>query len=141
MTPRRAGSNPAISLVVILNEEFEIAYFMKIPGELKQLQDNDEVMSISLNRYKKRVENLMFSVCLNFEPLNYGVFLRNINGRPEKLVTPVKKEKFSFDQSSIPQVIKQHFDSKLISAVTTSLSINIDRPNKETYVIYYKKAE
>lgn len=63
------------------DETFELIFTIKMPGELKKLSKNKEVMSISLTRIKKGVEKLEFNVCLNFKPSKYYIEYVNVNFR------------------------------------------------------------
>lgn len=49
-------------------ESFEIGFMINLLNELDVLRDDDEIMSISLSRYLKGVDQLEFNVCLNFNP-------------------------------------------------------------------------
>jgi NAD-dependent SIR2 family protein deacetylase len=49
-------------------EMFDIVYRISLPGELRELSDTDEVMSISLARIGQGTMRLRFNVCLNFRP-------------------------------------------------------------------------
>jgi hypothetical protein len=53
------------------NEEFEIVYKIRLPGELNELSSTNEIMSVSLARVVHGVENLEFNVCLNYKPKSF----------------------------------------------------------------------
>lgn len=48
---------------------FDITYAIRLPGELKVLSPDEEMMSIALVRWKHPVGRLEFNVVLNYEPL------------------------------------------------------------------------
>jgi NAD-dependent SIR2 family protein deacetylase len=54
-------------------EEFDLVYRITLPGELQVLSSKNEIMSISLSRIARQVEQLRFSVCLNFRPASASV--------------------------------------------------------------------
>lgn len=97
------------------NEEFEIAFFIKLNNELDVLRDDDEIMSISLSRYKRGVEELEFNVCLNFEPSsvqveylkNKKLYLHNTKAKVKEYVPQTDLENtFTIQWSETPYIIK-----------------------------------
>lgn len=116
-------------------EPFSIVYFMKIPGELGQLSNNEEMMSISLNRFSKRVEKLVFSVYLDFLPSSVETFMRDEDGRASAL--RMKPDVVEIDQVDEIDERFRNYISKVRTACKISISVN--HPEKETYIIYYRK--
>lgn len=49
-------------------QEFDIVYKLKLPGELAELSQVDEMMSLSLVRIEQPVSRVEFNVVLNFQP-------------------------------------------------------------------------
>lgn len=49
-------------------ESFDIVYRITLPGELRDLSQVDEVMSVSLARISRGIDSLRFNVCLDFSP-------------------------------------------------------------------------
>lgn len=115
-------------------QEFSIIYFIKIPNELSQLSDNEEMMSISLNRFEKKIEKLSFGVYLDFIPAQIETFLRNQNSEAEIIdASPelVMTEKVTTDERF----------NKFVDNISTKskIMLDVEKPKKETYVIYYRK--
>ena len=117
-----------------MNEEFEIMYFIKIPNELNELCNNDEMMSISLNRYTKKIHTLKFNVILNFEPSNVVSYLRDNEGKVT--VSNIRLSEENYDMSMIPEQFKSYILDYNLKHI---LSLNCDNPLKQTYIINYKK--
>ena len=115
-------------------QEFSIIYFIKIPNELSQLSDNEEMMSVSLNRFEKNIEKLRFGVYLDFIPVQIETFLRSQNGDAEII-------------DSIPEldetgeiVIDERFKIFMDNiSIKSKIQLEVEKPKKETYVIYYRK--
>lgn len=114
------------------NEEFEIAFFIKLNNELDVLRDDDEIMSISLSRYKRGVEELEFNVCLNFEPSsvqieylkNKKLYLHKTKGKVKRYTPQTELEnKFNIKWSENPYIIKW----------------KCKNPKHDLYVINYRK--
>lgn len=124
------------------NEEFEIIYFIKIPNELQQLSETDEMMSVSLNRYNKRIDKLHFGVCLNFHPISTDKFLRG-NNNVSILTDDLHIEEITTNliESDIISTEAKMFFGEYINDVKilSKLSLNIVKPEKQTYIIYYRK--
>lgn len=100
-------------------ENFAIAYSINLINELDVLKSDGEIMSISLNRYEKGVEELEFNVCLNFEPSSAQVefkegdeldefFLEEGSQVEIKPYTPVSgnEQRFQIEWSSAPYIIR-----------------------------------
>lgn len=84
-------------------------------NELDVLRDDDEIMSISLSRYKRGVEELEFNVCLNFEPSsvqveylkNKKLYLHNTKAKVKEYVPQTDLENtFTIQWSETPYIIK-----------------------------------
>ena len=115
-------------------QEFSIIYFIKIPNELSQLSDNEEMMSISLNRFEKKIEKLRFGVYLDFIPVQIETFLRNQNSEAEIIDSiPVLEET---EEVSIDERFKIFMDN---ISIKSKILLEVEQPKKETYVIYYRK--
>jgi hypothetical protein len=52
-----------------VGKEFDIVYSIVLPGELDDLKDSNEIMSIFLGRIKQGIDELRFTVAWNFCPL------------------------------------------------------------------------
>jgi hypothetical protein len=116
-------------------ESFSIVYFIKIPDELGQLSNNEEMMSVSLNRFSRKVEKLKFMVYLDFLPSSVETFLRDEDGNACALkIKPEIAEVNSVDDidSRFRQFIKN-------VKIKCKISISVNDPEKETYIIYYRK--
>jgi hypothetical protein len=57
---------------------FDLVYSIKLPGELKELSDKEEVMSVYLGRARRGVRSLTFDLCLNFEPQSVVPFCEDL---------------------------------------------------------------
>lgn len=115
-------------------QEFSIIYFIKIPNELSQLSDNEEMMSISLNRFEKKIEKLRFGVYLDFIPVQIETFLRNQNSEAEIIDSiPVLEET---EEVFIDERFKIFMDN---ISIKSKILLEVEQPKKETYVIYYRK--
>lgn len=116
------------------NEEFSIAYYMKIPNELEQLSDNEEMMSISLNRFEKRISKLIFGMYLDFVPAQVETFMRKEDGSAHLIdCTPIIEET---SEVQIDERFKEFISG---TEVSSKIQIEIEKPEHETYVIYYRK--
>lgn len=113
-------------------EEFEIAYQIVLTNELNVLRDDDELMSISLTRYPKGVEELEFNVCLNFEPKSAqaeyrrgdALFLHDTRVSIEKYIPTTDLEKqFAIQWSKQPYIIRW----------------KCHKPHRDLYVIKFRK--
>ena len=113
-------------------EEFEIAYSITLTNELNVLRDDDELMSVSLTRYPKGVEDLEFNVCLNFEPKSAQAeyqrgnkfFLHDTKVMVEKYTPTTDLEQlFDIQWSEQPYIIRW----------------KCHKPNRELYVIKYRR--
>ena len=116
------------------NEEFSIIYFMKIPNELGQLSDNEEMMSISLNRFENKIDKLKFGIYLNFIPSIVETFMRNEDGSAGLL--DVKPDILEINEIEIDGRFRQYLDNVKIMS---KISIEVDTPKKQTYVLHYRK--
>ena len=116
-------------------KDFEIAYYIKIPDELKQLSEDEEVMSITLKRILKDVQSLEFNICLNFEPRCVNVFkFYGKNKGAELLDMGCQAEQY------IPTTdIEKHFDINWGEQVPYIIRTSYIKPDKNTYIIQYKK--
>ena len=115
-------------------QEFSIIYFIKIPNELSQLSDNEEMMSISLNRFEKKIEKLCFGVYLDFIPVQIETFLRNQNSEAEIIDSIPKLDETG--EVAIDERFKIFMDN---ISIKSKIQLDVEKPKKETYVIYYRK--
>lgn len=115
-------------------QEFSIIYFIKIPNELSQLSDNEEMMSISLNRFEKKIEKLRFGVYLDFIPVQIETFLRNQNSEAEIIDSIPKLDETG--EVAIDERFKIFMDN---ISIKSKIQLDVEKPKKETYVIYYRK--
>jgi len=115
-------------------QKFDVGYCIILPGELKVLSKENEIMSISLVRIKKGADRLEFNVCLNFKPRAFVIECMDENGnrsmskgeepRLTKYVPRTRLEKlFKLDWSSAPCKIEW----------------SCNNPDKMLYIINYKK--
>jgi hypothetical protein len=63
------------------NENFDIVYSLRAPGELEWLDSEKEMMSISLVRARRGVDSLRFEVALDFYPRAVGLMCTDRQGR------------------------------------------------------------
>lgn len=115
-------------------QEFSIIYFIKIPNELSQLSDNEEMMSISLNRFEKKIEKLRFGVYLDFIPAYSESFLRNQNSEAE--IIDSSPEIITTERLDIDERFNKFMDNV---SIKSKILLDVENPKKETYVIYYRK--
>jgi len=86
------------------NEQFDIVYSIFLPNELKCLNSQDEVMSISLIRIKKKVHNLIFNLCLDFNPTLVKVYsLKDLDNKYKLLKNNTKINKFNISKDEFKQ--------------------------------------
>ena len=116
------------------NEEFSIIYFMKIPNELGQLSDNEEMMSISLNRFENKIDKLKFGIYLNFVPSIVEPFIRDVDGSAGLL--DIKPDILETNEIEIDERFRQYLDK---IEIKSKISIDVDKPKKQTYVLHYRK--
>lgn len=99
------------------NDKFEIAYSISLHRELDVLKEDDEIMSISLSRYLKGIDELEFNVCLNFRPssvhvehkIGSGFMYNNNDVTIEKYIPSSEIEKmFDINWSEEPYIIRWH---------------------------------
>ena len=124
------------------NESFHILCYISFPHELSCLSQDKEIMSISLVRIKKKpVNNLSFSVLLNYEPSLVRFFSYNANSDKAKTLHTnevVKKESIENCLTGInknilsllPINIKQEF---------YTIGINISKAKESIYLIEYQQ--
>ncbi|MBE5937269.1 MAG: hypothetical protein E7265_04475 [Lachnospiraceae bacterium] len=115
-------------------QEFSIIYFIKIPNELSQLSDNEEMMSVSLNRFEKKIEKLRFGVYLDFIPVQIETFLRNQNSEAEIIDSIPELDETG--EVAIDERFKIFMDN---ISIKSKIQLDVEKPKKETYVIYYRK--
>lgn len=121
-TPLRAG------------DEFSIIYFIKIPNELNQLSEYEEMMSVSLNRFEKKIDKLRFGIYLDFIPSQVEVFIRDDEGRAESINDiPIITEN---DQIVVDYKFNEFYNG---AKIKSNVVMDIDKPQKKTYVIHYRK--
>lgn len=115
-------------------EEFDIAYIIKIPGELSQLGDDDEIMSVTLNRYKKKISMLRFNIYLSFSPTHAEAFLRTSDKKARSI--PEKPQILSVDTIDMNKIFQKYTAGTVVDSM---IKLEVNKPLKETYVISYKK--
>jgi hypothetical protein len=96
-------------------DSFEIGFIIDMLNELDVLKEDDEIMSISLSRYLKGVDELEFNVCLNFNPstahaehMKKGDFVYDKNKVVVEKYEPTLdiEKKFSIEWSAPPYIIR-----------------------------------
>jgi DNA-binding SARP family transcriptional activator len=113
-------------------EEFDIAFAIRLPGELRFLSPNEEIMSIALVRWELGVERLDFRVCLNFEPLSVAGEYVDEAGEFAPLDDP---------PALAPYVAEEWYERDLDipwSSTPFAVSCQIDKPRAPMYVIRYR---
>ena len=122
------------------NQLFQIVYYIEFPHELECLSQTKEIMSLSLVRIKKKIENVSFYVLLNFKPdavCFYSFFKkgRKIELLPQ-LNEDVREAKCSSETLGIREDILNKFpiDSKKIFNI---VGINISKPKCSMFLIEY----
>jgi hypothetical protein len=116
------------------NEEFDITYAIRLPGELAVLSPVEEIMSIALVRWTHGVERLEFKLCLNFEPSNVcGEYLAD-DGELNQLdhtpsLAPYSPEEWYERDLDIPWSSEPHL-----------ISLTVDKPKAPLYAIRYRVA-
>jgi hypothetical protein len=67
-------------------EIFDVVFRISLPGELRELSETDEVMSISLARIARGTMRLRFNVCLNFRPTSVKMECLDGEGSREEVI-------------------------------------------------------
>ena len=116
-------------------EEFDLVYKIKLPGELAELSDEDEVMSVFLGRASKGVEQLTFELCLNFSPRAVFVKCRDASeteaendGSSPSITTFAPTEWY-----------EKKWNIHWSSGSVCKIVLDVQRPKNELYIIHYKK--
>lgn len=114
------------------NDDFEIAFSIDLLNELDVLKEDDEIMSISLSRYSKGVDELEFNVCLNFLPSSVHVEHK-------------KNNVFAYDDSNVSveryhpvSEIEKMFNIKW-SSEPYIIRWRCKKPKYDLYAINYRK--
>lgn len=116
------------------NEEFDITYAIRLPGELAVLSPVEEIMSIALVRWPHGVERLEFKLCLNFEPSSVcGEYLADDGELVQLDDTP------SLEPYSPEQWYERDLDIPW-SSEPYLISYAVDQPKAPLYTIRYRVA-
>lgn len=122
------------------NQIFQIVYYIEFPHELECLSQTKEIMSLSLVRIKKKVENVSFYVLLNFRPDSVCFYSFNKKGQKIELLPQhnedVKEAKCSSETLGIREDILNNFpiDSTKIFNI---MGINVSKPKCSMFLIEY----
>lgn len=116
------------------NQEFDITYAIRLPGELAVLSPVEEIMSIALVRWLHGVEQLEFKLCLNFEPSNVCSEYLADDGELSQLdhapsLEPYSPEEWYERDLDIPWSSEPHL-----------ISFTVDQPKAPLYAIRYRVA-
>lgn len=95
---------------------------------------NEEMMSISLNRFENKIDKLKFGIYLNFIPSIVETFMRNEDGSAGLL--DIKPDILEINEIDIDGRFRQYLDNVKIMS---KISIEVDTPKKQTYVLHYRK--
>ncbi len=118
-----------------IGETFDLAYRIKLPGELTDLSDEDEVMSIFLGRATRGVEKLRFEVCLNFHPRAVSVTCEDQHGK-----TAAYDGSEPIVASFEPQAwLEKKWNIRWSAVTPCRISIDVDSPRNYLYIVHYKK--
>lgn len=115
-------------------QRFNIVFAITLPGELDDLHDADEVMSLFLGRIEKGVDKLLFRVCLNFRPtVAFGECVDRKNETAPLDATVMGAAAYT---------PSEWFEKKLDcnwSAPPFVVSLVADQPRYPLYILHYKR--
>lgn len=122
------------------NHIFQIAFYIEFPNELDCLSQTKEIMTLSLVRVKKRIENVSFYIMLNFNP--ELVYLYSYSTKKEKLkIIPqhgesVREGRCSTKILGIREDILNNFPiNKNLNFYIVGM--DIQKPKESMYIIEY----
>ena len=119
---------------IVPGGHFDVVYAIRLPGELDVLNQDSEIMSVSLARITQGVDTLTFNVALNFEPS--WIEARCLSDSGEQIAcdgTPP-----FVDQFTPGEWFEEHFDIDWTSAPYI-IRWSIQSPSSDLYIIHYKK--
>ncbi len=123
-------------------ESFHILYYISFPHELSCLSQDKEIMSISLVRIKKKpIENLSFSIMLNYEPSLVRFFSYNEHSEKSKTLhsnEAVKKYRLADCINDVNETILKKLPID-INQEFYKTGINISKAKQTMYIIEYQK--
>lgn len=124
------------------NHIFQIAYYIEIPHELECLSVRKEIMSMSLVRIKKKVENMQFYIMLNFNPSSMGYYSYNKKKRCFKTTSNqndvVRESKISSNELGIRDDILSKFPIDT-NKLYYKIGMDVPTPSDSMYVIEYSE--
>ena len=113
-------------------EEFDILYKITIPEELKIRSDADDFDSISLVRYRKKVDKLRFDICLSFKPLHTFTFIENFFKEAVYCKeTPSRSIEYTPEDERFKEL---NINWSTTPYITT---LEVEKPKKIVYAIHY----
>jgi len=114
-------------------EPFDIIYDIRLPGELEVLSPENEIMSISLGRIRRKVKHLDFNVCLNFKPKSVMVEYADAGLRSVPWVgkKPIVRE-------FVPEGLLAARFSIPWMAQPWNIIWGTDNPTSKLYIIHYR---
>jgi hypothetical protein len=115
--------------------EFDVAYHIRLPGELHVVPDKNEIMSVSLRRVAHGPQKLVFDVCLNFKASqSLYAYMTEAN------------EIFIPERATIKETIYQpkltwekDLGLQQWSSQPWKISLTVNTPQKAVYIINYKR--
>lgn len=123
-------------------ESFHICYYISFPYELHCLSQEKEIMSISLVRLKKKpIDNLFFSILLNFEPSLVRFFSYNKNNEKSQTLHSNEKLRKTGLSSCLSDIISENILRKLpidLNQEFYEMGINIPKAKQSMYIIEYQ---
>jgi len=115
-------------------EAFDLAYCIRLPGELAVLSDRNEVMSISLARVKRGINKLHFNVCLNFKPKTFAVECLDWNNKRVVPSGPAPRMRKYLPTTNL----EKRFNTPW-SAQPFRIEWDQDKPEHMLYIINYRQ--
>ena len=116
-------------------DEFELVYKICLPGELDDLSEDDEIMSVYLGRVKQGVDKLDFHVCLNFNPKAVSANCRDDMGN----IFPLDGEGPEVSSYTASTWYEELWDIPWSNSSVCRISISVSEPQNQLYVVHYKQ--
>lgn len=122
------------------NQIFQIVYYIECPRELECLNATDEIMSLSLVRIKKKIENVSFYILLDSKPSSTCMYSYDYNSKTALLMPELNEDvrvtKCTQDSIGIRNDILTKFPIDTTKDYYLQ-GANITKPNKSMYIIEY----
>ena len=122
------------------NHIFQIIFYIEFPHELDCLSQTKEIMTLSLVRIRKKIENISFYILLNFNPeLVYLYSYNDKNKKMKNIPQPneiVREGKCSAQVLGIREDILDNFPiDKEVSFYIAGM--DIQKPKDSMYIVEY----